>query len=726
MISPTEKIRSAFKLSSVYSSLLLAFGGSAVMAQTVPPAVVLPTGGDLPSVNKNSQKKDVDIQELTDELRINQLAPVLELDWPQLNIGQGQTLRFVAASRGTGNEILTNEEALEFNPSQMLTINRVENGSSQLLGKLVSTGKVFLINPRGIVFGEQFEANVGALVASTLPLNSIDDNEQFLFEVVDDDDVVSSAAVLRAQGRFNTGDVVLIAPDLAAAGELTSQPGTRFQFIQAEKAQVDLGDNAIKANAEGQVQRLKVNVLNDGAAQIVLELQRVGSQSLTALNTAGEPVATGIVFNVDGGVSIVSGLLEDQLAKVSVDKGDLPGSGQLDTDIDFNGSVSIDFQEGRSLVANASDIEMAVTKGLHVQSLQATANNRITQGEFAVRVDGQSQFVANQTTLIQEQNNFSGQVIAQGIGPDSSLSIHDADDLNVRVNGVDQSGVHAEQGQAQVSMSEAGRVTIQAGSVVLGEAVSRSQIEGDLTVLPTSSITQAGAIDVRGDSDLQADTIALTNSANLFSGEVRVRSSVPDSQVTLHHDGDLNLNVSGVDQVSVQGENGRSHIGFSDLGSLSVVSQSVRLGEAGDESTLTGHLNVDAQQGVDQHGRVSVGGLTTLNANQINLLLPDNDFQNGVQAQAKGTNSLLQLTDSNDLAVSTTGFNQVLLNGRTVHLGFDGAALQAGRLEVQAQQSISQSGTVNVSGPAQFTSNQINLTHSQNDFDARVQVTGAG
>ena len=79
------------------------------------------------------------------------------IHWNQFNIGVGETTRFIQPSAA----------------SQVL--NRVVSGApSEILGRLESNGRVFLINPSGVAFGRGAPVDVGALVVSTLRLSNED------------------------------------------------------------------------------------------------------------------------------------------------------------------------------------------------------------------------------------------------------------------------------------------------------------------------------------------------------------------------------------------------------------------------------------------------------------------------------------------------------------------------------------------------------------------------
>ena len=88
---------------------------------------------------------------------INQSSPNLVIDWQSFNIGAGNTVRFVQPS------------------SQSVALNRVLGSDpSVILGNLSANGKVFLVNPNGVLFGRSASVNVGALVASTRNISNRD------------------------------------------------------------------------------------------------------------------------------------------------------------------------------------------------------------------------------------------------------------------------------------------------------------------------------------------------------------------------------------------------------------------------------------------------------------------------------------------------------------------------------------------------------------------------
>ena len=69
---------------------------------------------------------------------------------PSFNVGQNATVNFNLPS------------------SQSAILNRVTGGiGSEIFGSINSNGKVFLVNPSGILFGSTAQVNVGSLITST-------------------------------------------------------------------------------------------------------------------------------------------------------------------------------------------------------------------------------------------------------------------------------------------------------------------------------------------------------------------------------------------------------------------------------------------------------------------------------------------------------------------------------------------------------------------------------
>ncbi|MCE9633695.1 MAG: filamentous hemagglutinin N-terminal domain-containing protein [Methylophilales bacterium] len=170
------------------------------------------------------------------------------LKWPSFNILNGETVRFNIANAGA-------------------VLNRVSanGGMSQILGTLSSNGKVFLINPAGVMIGAGAKINTAGFVASSLNMMDADfKNGKMRFNA----DTLSAGKVTNA-GQIatpNGGFVYLIAPQVENSGVISTPSG---EAILAAGHSVELVDSSdpsmrVKVSAQSQDVSLSQMVVNNG------------------------------------------------------------------------------------------------------------------------------------------------------------------------------------------------------------------------------------------------------------------------------------------------------------------------------------------------------------------------------------------------------------------------------------------------------------------------------
>ncbi|MDD5176424.1 MAG: caspase family protein [Sterolibacterium sp.] len=146
-------------------------------------------------------------------------SPNAIINWQQFNIGQNELTRFVQQS------------------AQSAVLNRIGGGSpSQVLGGLQSNGRVFLVNPNGIIFGNNAVVDVAGLVASTLNLSNAD----FLANKLS---FAGGGGSLSNQGSITTpvgGSVYLIGGNVSNQGLIRTPQG---QVLLAAGNSVSLADS---------------------------------------------------------------------------------------------------------------------------------------------------------------------------------------------------------------------------------------------------------------------------------------------------------------------------------------------------------------------------------------------------------------------------------------------------------------------------------------------------
>ncbi|MBL8385350.1 MAG: filamentous hemagglutinin N-terminal domain-containing protein [Burkholderiales bacterium] len=128
------------------------------------------------------------------------------IHWQGFSIGQGERTRF-------------------FQPSaHSAVLNRVTGSDpSSILGQLWSNGRVFLVNPNGIVFGPTATVDTAALVASTLSISDADFAAGRLRFAGGAGGSIVNRGALRAGPD---GQVVLIAPNIENRGVIEAAGGT--------------------------------------------------------------------------------------------------------------------------------------------------------------------------------------------------------------------------------------------------------------------------------------------------------------------------------------------------------------------------------------------------------------------------------------------------------------------------------------------------------------------
>ena len=148
-------------------------------------------------------------------------SPGAILNWQSFSIMPGELTRFIQQS------------------STSSVLNRITGQNpSQILGALQSNGKVFLINPNGIVFGAGSRVDVSVLVASSLDLS----DANFLAGDLKFSSTRTTGNVSNAGGITTPsgGQVYLIAPNVTNTGIITSPGG---DVMLAAGRSVELADS---------------------------------------------------------------------------------------------------------------------------------------------------------------------------------------------------------------------------------------------------------------------------------------------------------------------------------------------------------------------------------------------------------------------------------------------------------------------------------------------------
>jgi filamentous hemagglutinin family protein len=253
-------------------------------------------------------------------------SPNAIINWQGFSINNNEAVRFIQQS------------------STSAILNRViGQDPSRILGLLQSNGRVFLINPNGILFGQGARIDVNGLVASTLNIS----NQDFLAGKYN----FTAGAVagsIQNQGTITTpegGSVYLIAPDIENSGVINSPKG---EVILAAGHSVHLVDSLSPDIAV--VVSAPVNTaVNLG--QILAQSGRVGIYggliSQKGLVNADSAVS-------EGGRIFLMATKAIELADTSVVSADGTKGGQIIVKTEENGQISGTLT-GRGLLSAQGD-----------------------------------------------------------------------------------------------------------------------------------------------------------------------------------------------------------------------------------------------------------------------------------------------------------------------------------------------------------------------------------
>ncbi len=194
-------------------------------------------------------------------LDVTQFSDKAIIDYGSFSIGLGETVNFLQPG------------------ADAVALNRVPNGPiSTIEGALNANGRIFLINPAGVIFGDSAVINVHGLLASSLGMS--------------DEDFLAGRYVLRA------------APDagpVANHGRITATPGGGVYLVAPQVT--NTGSIDAPGGSVGLAGASRVYLTDDPAGHVLVELdgadgsaQNVGS----ILATGGSAGIYGAVVNQDG------------------------------------------------------------------------------------------------------------------------------------------------------------------------------------------------------------------------------------------------------------------------------------------------------------------------------------------------------------------------------------------------------------------------------------------
>ncbi|MDZ4200906.1 MAG: filamentous hemagglutinin N-terminal domain-containing protein, partial [Gallionella sp.] len=245
-------------------------------------------------------------------------SPGAIINWQSFSINAGESTRFIQSG-----------------PTSSVLNRVIGTDPSVILGTLTSNGRVFLINPGGILFGQGSRIDVAGLVASTLNLS----NGDFLsgrLDLVGD----TLAGKVENRGSITTpsgGSVYLVGAGVANSGIISSPqgdvilaagqsvkifdsstPGVRVELTAKDNAAVNLGEILAHSGEVGIYGATLGNagIINadqvgqDASGKIVLRAKQNVTLAESSRITASGDQGGDITIQSETGNTLVSGTID--------------------------------------------------------------------------------------------------------------------------------------------------------------------------------------------------------------------------------------------------------------------------------------------------------------------------------------------------------------------------------------------------------------------------------
>lgn len=265
---------------------------------------------------------------------ITQTSAHAIINWQQFNIAGSEFVQFLQPS------------------SSAVVLNRVIGGSpSEIFGSIAANGRVFLINPNGVMFAPGARLDVAGLVATT-------------FAIADDDFMAGDYRFARAAGAPEAGVVnrgVLQTADggfIVLAGDFASNDGV----IAAPAGTVVLASGA----------RVALNL--DGAGLVDFAVDEPSLSAAAGVRNSGQILA-------DGGTVVMTARVANQLVGTAVNNSGLIRAARLE---DRGGEVWLTASGGDAVNSGTLDASGADGDGGRV----IVYSDRDTVLTGTIRADG--------------------------------------------------------------------------------------------------------------------------------------------------------------------------------------------------------------------------------------------------------------------------------------------------------------------------------------------------
>ncbi|WP_233853351.1 beta strand repeat-containing protein [Paraburkholderia sp. HD33-4] len=668
------------------------------------------------------------------QMHITQGSPNAIVNWNTFSIGSGEAVRISQPSASSA------------------LLNRVMgNDPSVIAGRLQANGKVFLVNPAGVIFAPGSSVNVGSMIASTLNISNADFLAGNFHFVGASPAAVSNAGSLTAAAG---GTIALLGGTVSNSGTVNAKLGT-VALGAGNDITVDFagdGLTTLKIN-QGAAHALIGNTgtLAADGGTVVMSAQTADALAGTVINQQGIVRAQSLSEHdghilLDGGTSGVTqaggtldasggaGQTGGRIDVTGYDVALLPGAY-----VDASGAAgggTVHFGGGSAgadpSVRNANAIWMSPGASLHADALvDGNGGNVVAYSETASRIYGTLSAKGG------SQGGNGGLIETSGHTLDTTGMSIDASapkgqggrwlldpfevDIVTQIPGVTAESVSSQAASATSTITFG---PIIGSTFILNTALTGPLSQGTSVTVLTGTDPELGAGSIVVDAPLILTTGTLPATLKLSaSGSVLVNNTISSSAGPLSLVFDANVgNTSPLSLVSFQGVTVKTNGGSVTLGSggpSPVLIQNSSIDTAGGDLTVTGTfpLNgvaigylvtsssgifIDASRVSTEAGRFSLTGTALgASANGVTIegvsALSTTSGALGITGTATagggGNDGVLAQGDntiqtgSGALTISGAGSSNIELQGIGVFLSTSSASTTSGALSVNGSSS---------------------------------------
>ncbi|MGL6161261.1 YDG domain-containing protein, partial [Microbulbifer sp.] len=293
------------------------------------------------------------------DMVVTQSSERLSVNWLSFSIGKDNSVTFEQPSASS------------------IALNRVTGSDvSTIQGALSANGRVFLINPNGVLFNPTAQVNVGGLVASTLELS----DEDFLagrhtFEGDSTAAVINEGAIRAAQG----GAVALVAARIVNEGSIEA-PGGTVAMGSGSRVTLDLGGPVKLRVEKGALNGLieQGGAIEAGGGQVYLTAKAAGELASSVINHTGVTEARTLASGENGEIVLLG----------DMDNGEVNAAGELAAGfvetsaagVNIDQDLNVDTQGGEWLI-DPVNIEIDTGKASAIQTALESGDVTVTTAD---------------------------------------------------------------------------------------------------------------------------------------------------------------------------------------------------------------------------------------------------------------------------------------------------------------------------------------------------------